>query len=106
MSNQTFYIQSGAQSGDAVVLLADGSYGRGADTNQFGGVVVKREQDGYGAVLTGGDAVVTYTGALTSGIQQLAVDGAGKVKTSAAGPHFHVTIVNATTKKARVRLPW
>lgn len=107
MSNQkTYQIDAGVVTGDAVVLQTAGQYARGADGNPLGGVCAKAESDGYGTIITGGEAVVTYTGALNSGIQQLFVDGTGKVKAGNAGPHFHVVIVNTVTKKARITLPW
>lgn len=80
----TFTLTAGTVQGDAVTLTGNGAAGRGADGDPFYGKANLPEGDAKGAVSRDGIVIVKYTGALTAGYRQIAVDGAGKVKPGSA----------------------
>lgn len=83
---QSYNIAAGAVAGDAVTLTANGTAGRGADTNPLLGKLNRLEGDAVGNVGTQGRYEYRRTAAAVAlGPVLVVVDGAGLVKTGAGG---------------------
>ncbi|WP_309572490.1 hypothetical protein, partial [Deinococcus sp.] len=97
MAIPTMEIATGTQVGDAVAFTGPAQVGRGADGDPLVGKVLKIEGDNLGtvALLRSGFTDVPTVGTLTTGLQNLVVDGAGKAKVGAAGPKLLVNIAQA-----------
>lgn len=103
----TFQVSGeGVQPGMAVTLTDSGTVGLGADGGLPCGVVLGGVRGGAAAVQIGGAAKVGYTGtAPKAGWQQLALDGAGGVKTvTTGGLNCLVLTVDKDGKSAVVKL--
>lgn len=97
----TFYNaeESGAAAGAPVKMSGNGEVSTCGDGERFFGVALAGEGD-FAAVQTGGYIEISYSGtAPTAGFNSLAADGAGGVKTVAAGGgEFLVIEVDETNK--------
>ncbi|MEM7738102.1 MAG: hypothetical protein AAF267_20190 [Deinococcota bacterium] len=79
----SFNLEAAVENGDVVTATAtDGALGRGSSGDEIVGVVMRKENDNVGGVkLVGTNEIITLprTGAITSGVQALAVAGDGTV---------------------------
>ena len=98
----TFTVAAGAVEGDAVMITAAGTVGRGTDLGVLAGKLVKLEADGKGTVDYQGVMELPFTGVLNPGIQNVVVNGAGVIKANASGRQ--VTVIGTSGSTAVVLL--
>lgn len=86
----TSAVASGAVAGDAVTKTAEGTVGRGADTEPLVGRLELVETDGLGTVATRGRFWYRRAGAALADVADIVVDGAGAVKAGTGGLNCRV----------------
>lgn len=103
----TFEVEENVTEGCVVTVTADSTVGLGQAGDLFCGVLVRSEEDGFGAVQIEGMATVSYSGSAAPavGFETLASDGAGGVKAVESGGFVYLVLsVDEESRTAVIKL--
>lgn len=100
----TFMAADGVLPGMAVALTADSTVGAGKGGDGLCGVVLTAK-NGMASVQVGGMVQVGYSGSAPAiGLNTIAVDGTGKIKTADDGMNCMIVSVNTADSTAVIKL--